>query len=39
MWLLSQGSWVQVIAPEDLVEELRSDIERMLRLYLDEQSH
>ena len=33
MWLLSQGSWVKVIAPEEFVEEMRGEIERMRALY------
>jgi len=33
MWLLSQGSWVKVVAPDDFVKEMRSEILRMLELY------
>ena len=33
MWLLSQGSWVKVIAPDEFVEEMRGEIERMRELY------
>ena len=33
MWLLSQGSWVQVIAPEEFVAEIQAEIAQMYRLY------
>ena len=33
MWLLSQGSWVQVIAPEEFVAEMQAEIAQMYRLY------
>lgn len=33
MWLLSQGSWVKVVAPDDFVEEMKAKIEEMRRLY------
>ena len=29
MWLLSQGSWVKVVAPNDFVEEMKKEIELM----------
>jgi len=29
MWLLSQGSWVKVVAPKDFVEEMKKEIELM----------
>lgn len=33
MWLLSQGSWVKVVTPTDFVEEMREEINKMLRQY------
>lgn len=33
MWLLSQGSWVKVVAPEEFVNELKSEIEKMILHY------
>ena len=33
MWLLSQGAWVKVVAPEELVWEVREEIQRMLEIY------
>ena len=33
MWLLSQGSWVKVLAPEEFVESMKKEIEEMKRLY------
>lgn len=33
MWLLSQGAWVKVTAPEELAEKLREEILEMLNLY------
>ena len=33
MWLLSQGSWVKVVAPEELAEEMKIEIEKMKNLY------
>ena len=33
MWLLSQGSWVQVIAPDEFVAEMQAEIAQMYRLY------
>ena len=33
MWLLSQGAWVKVIAPEELVEEIRTTINEVCGLY------
>lgn len=33
MWLLSQGAWVKVLAPEDFVEEMRQEIEKMAAAY------
>jgi predicted DNA-binding transcriptional regulator YafY len=33
MWLLSQGSWVKVVAPEELVEEIKVEIQLMLVKY------
>ena len=36
MWLLSQGTWVKVVAPEEFVVEMRSEISRMLDRYRTE---
>jgi predicted DNA-binding transcriptional regulator YafY len=33
MWLLSQGNWVKVVAPEELVEEIKVEIQLMLDKY------
>lgn len=33
MWLLSQGAWVKVVQPAELVEVLRVEIEKMRDLY------
>ena len=33
MWLLSQGTWVKVVAPEDFVEDIRQTIYSMKKLY------
>lgn len=33
MWLLSQGAWVKVLAPDDFVEEMREEIEKMASFY------
>ena len=33
MWLLSQGSWVKVLAPSDFVEEIKNEIQKMNSLY------
>lgn len=33
MWLLSQGSWVKVISPDDFAAEMKSEIEKMLNSY------
>ena len=33
MWLLSQGSWVKVIWPEEFVEEMKAEIEKMRTNY------
>ena len=35
MWLLSQGSWVKVTAPDDFVEEMKNEIERMRNIYTE----
>ena len=34
MWLLSQGAWVKVVAPQELVTEMRSSIREMLDKYM-----
>ena len=33
MFLLSQGSWVKVIAPDEFVKEMKDEIEKMQSLY------
>ena len=33
MWLLSQGAWVKVVAPDEFVEEMKVEIEKMINLY------
>ena len=33
MWLLSQGAWIKVVAPADLVETLRCELTQMLDSY------
>lgn len=33
MWLLSQGSWVKVLEPEEFVESMKAEIERMQEAY------
>ena len=33
MWILSQGSWVKVVSPEEFVEEIREEIGNMSNLY------
>ncbi len=33
MFLLSQGSWVKVLSPEDFVQEIQTEIEKMNGLY------
>lgn len=33
MFLLSQGAWVKVVAPDEFVEEMKGEIERMRGLY------
>lgn len=33
MWLLSQGPWVRVVAPQSYVDEIRSDIQQLMQLY------
>ena len=33
MWLLSQGSWVKVVAPEELVGEIKEELKNMLNKY------
>lgn len=35
MWLLSQGSWVRVLAPQDFVEEMREEIKKMAECYAE----
>lgn len=33
MWLLSQGSWVKVVEPDEFVEEMRAEIGKMMEKY------
>ena len=33
MWLLSQGAWVKVKSPEELVDEIKMDIEKLYEYY------
>ena len=33
MYLLSQGSWVKVIAPDDFVNEYKAELEKMIGQY------
>ena len=33
MWLLSQGSWVKVVAPQEFVDEMKKEIEKMMGKY------
>ena len=33
MWLLSQGRWVKVIAPEEFVETMRAEVESLFHYY------
>lgn len=35
MWLLSQGSWVKVISPQDFVQEMKEEIEKMRLQYAE----
>lgn len=37
MWLLSQGSWVKVTAPDEFVEEMKKEIAAMSALYAERQ--
>lgn len=33
MFLLSQGSWVKAISPDDFVQEMKKEIEKMHSMY------
>lgn len=33
MWLLSQGAWVKVVSPPELVEEIKTEVEKIINLY------
>ena len=33
MWLLSQGAWVKVVAPQEFVEEVKNEIKNMMLRY------
>jgi hypothetical protein len=35
MWLLSQGSWVKVVAPDFFVEEIVAVLKKMTIMYND----
>ena len=35
MWLLSQGAWVKVLAPDDFVEEMKAEIGKMTQRYAE----
>ncbi len=35
MWLLSQGSWVKVVAPQEFVEEIKEEINEMSSYYIE----
>lgn len=34
MWLLSQGAWVKVVAPEEFVDSFKKDVDKMYHNYL-----
>lgn len=34
MWLLSQGAWARVVAPQDFVVEIKEEIEKMREIYI-----
>ena len=36
MWLLSQGSWVKVLSPQSLVEEIKAELQAMASSYADD---
>ena len=38
MWLLSQGAWVRVVAPESFVDEMRNEVERMRLCYANKEN-
>lgn len=33
MWLLSQGTWVKVVAPQEFVEEMKEEVRKMSKIY------
>ena len=33
MYLLSQGSWVKALAPQEFVDEMKTEIEKMRKRY------
>lgn len=35
MWLLSQGSWVKVVAPQDFAEEIKGEVNKLARIYAE----
>ena len=38
MWLLRQGAWVKVVAPEDFLEEMYSEIQKIVSTYREQRS-
>ena len=36
MWLLSQGSWVKVLAPEEFAEAIKNEVEKTRKMYYSE---
>ena len=36
MWLLSQGAWVKVVAPQDFVCDIRNELKKSLSLYYED---
>ena len=33
MFLLSQGAWVKVLAPDEFVQEMKAEIDKLRRMY------
>ena len=33
MWLFSQGEWIKVLTPNDLVEKVKDKLNKMMSLY------
>ncbi len=36
MWLLSQGTWVKVVSPDEYVEEMRAEIQKLSEYYKEQ---